>query len=312
MNSAPIDLQRVSALFSDPRKLTGSQFLRREISQRMQDKLELVKIAPNCVLDAGCGEGDDLAYLSQYFPKAHVVALDGSLAMLRLAAQRQRESGGSVERLLGKWTANWSLNWPSNWSTHKRNKNFICADFSRLPLATASVDVIWSNLALHWHPQPDLIFAEWRRVLRADGLLMFSCFGPDTLIELRRAFYEVDGYSHTLPFVDMHDFGDMLVKAGFSSPVMDMEKLSLTYQQPDALFADVRALGGNPLDTRRRGLMGRSQYQRLLQGLEQSRNQEQRLPLSFEIIYGHAFRPASRSLASGESVIRLDFPSKKP
>ncbi|MBX9870034.1 MAG: methyltransferase domain-containing protein [Burkholderiaceae bacterium] len=302
MNSAPIDLQRVSALFSDPRKLTGSQFLRREISQRMQDKLELVKIAPHCVLDAGCGEGDDLAYLSQYFPKAHVLALDGSLAMLHLAAERQRESGGSVERLLGKWTANWSFN--------KRNKNFICADFSRLPLATASVDVIWSNLALHWHPQPDAIFAEWRRVLRADGLLMFSCFGPDTLIELRRAFAAVDGYSHTLPFVDMHDFGDMLVKAGFSSPVMDMEKLSLTYQQPDALFADVRALGGNPLDTRRRGLMGRDQYQRLLQGLEQGRNQEQRLPLSFEIIYGHAFRPASRSLASGESVIRLDFPSK--
>lgn len=303
MYSAPIDLQRVSQLFADPQAVAGSQFLRREISQRMQDKLELVKIAPASVLDAGCGEGDDLAYLSQYFPKAQVLALDGSVAMLTLAVQRQRESGGSVERLLGKWSA--------NLLGGRRNKNFICADFSRLPLATASVDVVWSNLALHWHPQPDVVFAEWRRVLRADGLLMFSCFGPDTLIELRAAFAAVDAYAHTLPFVDMHDFGDMLVKAGFSSPVMDMEKLTLTYQDPAALLADVRALGGNPLETRRHGLLGRRQYQRVLQALERQRNAEQRLPLSFEIIYGHAFRPVTRSLASGESIVRLDFPSKR-
>lgn len=302
MYSAPINLQRVSQLFSEPSKVAGSQFLRREIAQRMQDKLELVKIAPEVVLDAGCGEGDDLLYLSQYFAKSQVLALDGSHAMLALAMQRQLEAGNSVERLLGKWR--------NSLLGQNRNRQFICADFASVPLPDASVDIIWSNLALHWHPQPDLIFAEWRRVLRKDGLLMFSCFGPDTLIELRRAFSHIDGHEHTLPFVDMHDFGDMLVKAGFSSPVMDMEKLTLTYADPAALLAEVRALGGNPLDSRRKGLLGRLQYQQLLQGLLAQTNHEQRLPLSFEIIYGHAFRPANRTLANNESVIRLDFPKK--
>jgi malonyl-CoA O-methyltransferase len=100
----------------------------------------------------------------------------------------------------------------------KAGVDLLCADFAELPLGHLSVDLLWSNLALHWHPQPDRVFAEWRRVLRVNGLLMFSCFGPDSLRELRAAFAEADLAEHTLPFVDMHDFGDQLVEAGFATP----------------------------------------------------------------------------------------------
>jgi malonyl-CoA O-methyltransferase len=154
------------------------------------------------------------------------------------------------------------------------------------------------------------VFVEWRRVLRTDGLLMFSCFGPDTFKELRTAFAAADGEPHTLPFVDMHDFGDMLVNAGFSTPVMDMETLTVTYSTVDKLMADVRAWGGNPLDSRRRSLFGRHAWKRVRDVLEQNRRPDGTIPLTFEVIYGHAFRPAPRATASGESIIRLDFPKK--
>jgi malonyl-CoA O-methyltransferase len=172
------------------------------------------------------------------------------------------------------------------------------------------VDLVWSNLALHWHPQPDRVFAEWRRVLRVDGLLMFSCFGPDTFKELRAAFAAVDDAPHALPFVDMHDFGDMLVNVGFSTPVMDMETITVTYASTDKLMADVRAWGGNPLTGKRRGLLGTGAWARIVKALEQNRLSNGRIPLTFEIIYGHAFRPVSRTTASGEAIIRLDLHKK--
>src|SRR5207248_685226 len=124
---------------------------------------------------------------------------------------------------------------------------------------------------LHWHPQPDRVFAEWRRVLRVDGLLMFSSFGPDTFKELRAAFADMDQSPHALPFVDMHDFGDMLVNAGFSTPVMDMENITVTYESAHKLIADVRAWGGNPLSTRRRGLTGRYAWEKAMRALEENR-----------------------------------------
>ena len=161
-----------------------------------------------------------------------------------------------------------------------------------------------------WHPQPDLVFAEWRRVLRVDGLLMFSCFGPDTFKEIRAAFSQVDAVPHTLNFVDMHDLGDMLVNTGFSTPVMDMETITVTYESTDKLLADVRACGGNPLLTRRRGLLGRSAWTRLVAALDSFRRPDGKIPLTFEVVYGHAFRPAPTKTADGETIIRLDFPRK--
>ncbi|MBC3918521.1 methyltransferase domain-containing protein [Undibacterium sp. CY18W] len=298
MLSAPIDLQLVRRLFARPEKIRPSAFLRREIANRMREKLELVKIQPQHLLDAGCGETDDVAELQKNYPGALAFGVDASFAMLQAGLQKQQAAMSAVGRLLAKWTP--------GVLRQDAAQQLLCADFARLPLANGSMDLIWSNLALHWHPQPDLVFAEWRRVLRTEGLLMFSCFGPDTLIELRQAFAGVDELPHTIPFVDMHDFGDMLVNAGFSTPVMDMEKITLTYTDVNKLLQDVRAIGGNPLMTRRQGLFGRTAYRKLLAGLEKQRNAQGQLELSFEIVYGHAFRPVSRKTAAGEAIIRFD------
>lgn len=297
--SAPIDLQRVRSLFSRPQRVAPADFLRREISSRMFDRLELVKIAPQRLIDAGCGTGAALPLLQKTYPAAQILGVDAALPMLQ-AAQQPAGRSSPLNQLLSKLL-------PA-----KAGVDLLCADFADLPLGHLSVDLLWSNLALHWHPQPDRVFAEWRRVLRVNGLLMFSCFGPDSLRELRTAFAEADLAEHTLPFVDMHDFGDQLVEAGFATPVLDMETITVTYDTPQALLADVRALGGNPLATVPRGLMGRQRWQRMLAALERGRRADGKLALTFEVIYGHAFRPQARMTSSGEAIIRFDLPRKGP
>lgn len=291
--SAPIDLARVRALFAEPRRVAESDFLRREIASRLHEKLAVVKLAPERVLDAGCGTGADLALLHKTWPAAQVLGVDLSPAMVEAA--RAPAAGGvrPLNQLL------------SRLMPAKTGVDVLCADFGNLPLGANSVDLLWSNLALHWHPQPDRVFAEWRRVLKVDGLLMFSNFGPDTFKELRTAFAAMDESPHALPFVDMHDFGDQLVEAGFTTPVMDMEQITVTYDKAEALLADVRAFGGNPLATRRRGLVGRAAWRRMLVALEAQRRPDGKLALTFEVIYGHAFRPAPKTTTAGEAIIRF-------
>jgi malonyl-CoA O-methyltransferase len=295
--SAPIDLARVRRLFARPERVAPSDFLRREIAGRMHERLALVKVQPRRVIDAGCGAGADLALLQKDFPAAQIIGIDGAEAMVG-AARAPASVLASLNSLLGKLLPG------------KAGVDLLCGDFGDLPLGQNSIDLIWSNLALHWHPQPDRVFAEWRRVLRVEGLLMFSTFGPDTFRELRRAFAAADDTPHTLPFVDMHDFGDQLVEVGFSTPVMDMETITVTYDTPKALLADVRALGGNPLATRARGLLSRAAWQRVEAALEQQRRPDGKLGLTFEVIYGHAFRPAPRVNSAGEAIIR--FEPRKP
>ncbi len=298
-------MQRVRHLFAVPGKTVESEFLRREIAARMHERLALVKIAPQRVLDAGCGGGADLMTLQKRFAEAEVWGLDASAAMLAAARglqKLQHSAWTAMQRSLTKWL-------PAKLGGGNSSR-LICGDFAQLPLAKNVVDLVWSNLALHWHPQPDRVFAEWHRVLRRDGLLMFSCFGPDTCKELRAAFAKVDDRPHVLPFVDMHDFGDMLVNAGFATPVMDMESITVTYASAEKLLDDVRALGGNPLATRRRGLIGRHAWAQLVAALECMRLPDGKIPLTFEVIYGHAFRPVPRKTSDGRSVIRLDLPKK--
>jgi malonyl-CoA O-methyltransferase len=304
--SAPIDLQRVRRLFAAPERVRESDFLRREVANRMQERLALVKLAPKTVLDAGCGEGADLVSLQKRYADAQLVGIDASPAMLAAARETQSSAWSALNGVLAQWLPE-RLRGKAGLGMQP---GLLGGDFATLPFAANAFDLVWSNLALHWHPQPDRVYAEWRRVLRVDGLLMFSCFGPDTLKELRAALSEVDQAPHVLPFVDMHDFGDMLVEVGFSTPVMDMETITITYETTEKLLADVRALGGNPLSTRRAGLIGRQAWKRAMQILEQSRRADGRIPLTFEIIYGHAFRPVPRTTSRGESIIRFDLPKK--
>lgn len=292
--SAPIEPARVRRLFARPERIAPSDFLRREIAARMHERLGLVRIAPQRVLDAGCGAGADLALLQKNYPAAQIIGIDAAPAMAAAAAARPPASSlKSLNQMLSRLL-------PA-----KAGIDLLAGDFGDLPFGPNSIDLVWSNLALHWHPQPDRVFAEWRRVLRVEGLLMFSNFGPDTLRELRAAFAEVDEQPRVLPFVDMHDFGDQLVEAGFSTPVMDMEVITVTYDTARALLADVRALGGNPLATRSRGLLGRAAGRRLEAALERGRRADGKLALTFEVIYGHAFRPAPRVTAAGEAIVRF-------
>ncbi|MBC7513937.1 MAG: methyltransferase domain-containing protein [Herminiimonas sp.] len=303
--SAPIDLSRVRRLFAHPPRVIESDFLRREVAMRMHERLALVRLTPDHVLDAGCGTGADLPALQKHYPQSRVIGVDGAHAMLQAALVRQHAALSSMNRLLSQLLPRQVT------AARGLHAGLACSDFARLPFGLGSFDLVWSNLALHWHPQPDRVFAEWRRILRVDGLLMFSCFGPDTFKQLRTAFAGNTARSgdvdrRLLPFVDMHDFGDMLIQAGFSTPVMDMETITVTYESVERLLADVRAWGGNALTSRPRGLLGRQAHGHFTDRLEAMRSDDGRIPLTFEVIYGHAFRPVSRTTASGESIIRID------
>ncbi len=299
---APISVAAVRRLFSRPARCADSQFLRREIAARMFERLALIRLNPQRVLDAGCGTGDDLLGLQQAFPQAQLVGIDASLPMLAAAAASGAQSRSRAQQLIGRFLGR---------RPHAMHGALLaCADFGRLPLLRASVDLLWSNLALHWHPQPHRVIADWARVMRTDGLLMFSCFGPDTFVELRDAFAANGLRERVLPFVDLHDYGDMLVAAGMATPVMDMERLTLTYASVDKLLADVRAFGGNPLQGRARGLGGAQRWQQLRRTIESARDPGGDLRLTVEVIYGHAFRPQPTTTSRGEQILRFAPPER--
>jgi len=301
MQSAPIDPARVRRLFSQPAKLSGADFIYREIAARMHERLQLVRLDPKTVLDAGCGRGADLRVLHNTYGNAQVIGVDASPNILRQTEQEQAAARLFMQRLFSRLTGK---------AGATANMELICSDFSQIPLPNGATDLVWSNMALHWHSEPDQVFKEWLRLLRTHGLLMFSCFGPDSLKEIRSAFEAADQSPHTLPFVDMHDFGDMLVNAGFATPVMDMEVITLTYTTVKQLLDEVRTLGGNPLQTRRRGLIGRAAWRKVSERLESMRRDDGRIPLTLEIIYGHAFKPEPKRNRPGESIIKFDILKK--
>ena len=167
--------------------------------------------------------------------------------------------------------------------------------------------MMWSNLAVQWCNDLPATFVELHRVIKTDGLLMFSTFGPDTLKELRIAFDGVDGYNHVNRFADMHDVGDMLVAAGFTDPVMEMEKLTLTYDDVKAVMQDLRSIGAhNATAGRAPGMLGKAKWMRIVRNYETLRR-DGKLPATFEIIYGHAWKPTPKAIADGRVIIKTDF-----
>ncbi|SEI54793.1 methyltransferase domain-containing protein [Paraburkholderia diazotrophica] len=298
------DSRRIRKIF-DRRAATFDDvaFLPREIAQRMRERLDYIKVNPAQVLDAGCGAGDDLPSLRERFPEAPVFGTDLSQAMLARAVRHdatdtswRRFLPASLGKALGS-----------------RGPRFAQADFSALPFVSGAFEFIWSNLALHWHSRPDLVFPEWQRVLKVNGLLMFSTLGPDTLKELRGAYAEIEAahgvntHKHVIDFVDMHDLGDMLVESGFEIPVMDQETLTITYKSPESLLADVRRWGAYP--SRREGLPGvasRRMHKALLAALEARRRVDGTIPLTFEVIYGHAWKAVPRTTPEGHGIVRIE------
>ncbi len=181
----------------------------------------------------------------------------------------------------------------------------MCGDIEQLPLAPGCADLVWSNLAVQWINKPRRAFAEMHRALAAGGLLLFSSFGPDTLKELRASFQGLDHHTHVHRFIDLHDVGDMLVACGFADPVMDMEIVTLTYADVQGLMRDLKAIGAHNMTCGRpAGLGGKSLLARVAQNYEAFRR-EGRLPATFEVVYGHAWKPQPRVTADGKPIIPL-------
>jgi malonyl-CoA O-methyltransferase len=257
--------------------------LQHEVCARMLGRLEYVKHRPRAILDAGSGTGNAIPALLARYPGALIVALDLALGMLERARGRMRW-----------WQALPGLRPPLH---------AVCADLERVPLAPESMGLVWSNLALQWVNDLPRAFLEMQRVLAPGGLLMFSTFGPDTLKELRSAYEGTDGRTHVNRFVDMHDIGDMLVAAGYADPVMDMEKITLTYADVRALMRDLKVIGAhNATRGRPHALSGKSLLQAVERNYEAFRR-EGRLPATFEVVYGHAWKPEARVSPTGHRVI---------
>ena len=176
------------------------------------------------------------------------------------------------------------------------------------PPPAGGVQMVWSNMQLHQAADPQALIGQWHRSLAVDGFLMFSCLGPDTLQELRHVYAALGWPPPGPAFTDMHDWGDMLVHAGFAEPVMDMERIRLTYDSPERLLADLRELGRNLHPARQPTPRGKAWRARLLAELAQQLAdpvEEGRLVLTFEVIYGHAFKPAPRVRLADESAVSL-------
>lgn len=251
--------------------------LQQEVGQRLLQRLDLVKIQPDRILDLGSGTGQCIPDLLARYKKAQVVALDIALPMLWRARKR------------GRWL---------------RKPRCVCADAERLPFADSSFDLVFSNLMLQWCVELEVVFTELQRVLRPGGLLLFTSFGPDTLHELRGSWQQVDGYSHVNAFADMHDVGDALLRTRFADPVMDVERLTVTYADVWKLMRELKQIGAHNVTVGRpRGLTGKARMQRLVGAYEHYRSQGV-LPASYEIVNGHAWSTGAECGISLESIKR--------
>lgn len=282
-----IDRKAVRRNFSRHADTTDAvSALNREVASRMAERLDYIRIDPHRVIDVGCGTGPDIAELTRRYPAAQVIGVDAAVAALRLA----RPARGLLSRV--------------NPFSRASAAAVACADVEHLPLAAGTVSLAWSNLMLNWLDDPLPALKELGRVLEVGGMVMFSTLGPDTLKELRASFPRADG-DRIHRFIDMHDLGDALLKAGFGDPVMDMQMITLTYADLDGLLRDLRLSGAaSAACSRPKGLTGRGVWEQARSRYETLR-QDARLPATFEVVFGHAWKVQPKTTADGRSVIQF-------
>lgn len=256
-------LQRAAAHYDE------AAFLHREVGERLLERLDCLKLTPEIILDVGCGAGQITTLLMKKYRKARVIGLELAPALVTKAGKR----------------APWF-----------RTLHGAVAEAGALPIARARCDLIFSNLTLPWYPDLDRVFAEFGRVLKPGGALLFSTLGPDSLIELRRSWAAADRYNHINAFFDLHDIGDALLRAGLAEPVMDVERLTLTYPDAAELMRDLKMLGaGNVTAGRAPGLTGKGRLRAMREAYERLRRADGALPATCEVVYGHAWGPLANS-----------------
>lgn len=253
-----------------------------EIGARLLERLDYLAIEPRYVLDIGCGVGYLSTQLKTYYPKATVIAVDIAYQMLQVAEEQHQSQQGMY---------------------------WINADMLSLPFPDGMFDLVFSNQALHWAPSFPTVFNEINRVMRQDACLMFSTLGPSSLYELQLAFRAADQYAHTLDFVDMHDIGDQLMSSHFLDPVMDMETIAVHYHSLNDLLRSLRGQGVRNVNSKRSpGLTGRQTWKAFERQYETFRTAEAQFPLTYEVIYGHAWKGSQKNGVDGivETFISVD------
>ena len=260
-----------------------SPWLNEEVGRRMEDRLQWIRMQPKTWLDWAPVSGGLQTHrlLQTRYPKARCHVVEATSARAQVARRTLQ------------------LPW---WK-----QLFLSSTLSFEAPAPASVDMVWANMALHTSDDPDALLRTWHQVLAVDGFLMFSCLGPDTLRELAEAYQKLGWPPASHAFTDMHDWGDMLVQAGFAEPVMDMERITLSYADAESLLAECRLLGRNLHQKRFAGLRGKLWLARLKTALLSLARADQngRLTLTVEVIYGHALKPLPRLKVQSESSVSL-------
>ncbi len=277
LDIAEIDRQAMRAAFE---KAAGSYdavaVLQQEVADRLVERMDLMSMKPISILDAGSGTGFVSQLLAVRYPKAKITALDLAFNMLKQAKGKR--------------------SFKQRWN---KQFHYVHAEVESLPFADASVELVISGLTLQWCQDLQKVFKEFKRVLAPGGLLMFSSFGPDSLKELRQSWAEVDDVPHVNAFADMHDVGDALMQSGFADPVMDMEMLTVTYNDVKTVMRDLKQIGAhNVMQGRSHNITGKNKLQKMIQAYEQFRV-DGLVPVSHEIVYGHAWVPDVKINESG-------------
>lgn len=247
--------------------------VQKEIGNRLFERLQYLKIAPRRILDLGCGPGGFSKELTLLYPKAQVIGMDLSLAMLEQAKGKQ------------SWRRKWSL---------------VAADMQKMPFATGIFDLVFANQVIHWSSSLAHVFRELNRVMNVDGCLMFTTLGPDTFKELKTAWSDANQYAHINEFVDMHDIGDCLMSEHFLDPVMDMELLSIHYETLPQLLRALRTQGVRNINPQRNhGLTGKSAWKQFETRYATMQTATGKYPLTYEVVYGQAWKGGQRKMEHG-------------